>query len=377
MVGHPRPRPRREARQLAQRDVQLDRAADLGDRLDPGTPGGVGRVAQQAERRPRVGVRDDARRLDPLAPLELDARPRDDPGHRSPGQDHGAGVAGDVAEDERDHAHPALDVSPHPRHPAQPARLVVEVDRRRPRVVRAGERADDPLPEIGRLEALVVEEMLDVLDHRPVEQDAQRLGVSRQPALDLVAGRSPADPEVAIAVGPQCVAQPALHVAERPPARQVAGREPRDLLLAQPIVVPELDARAVLERDEQPGRGRRPSEPVLGHPQLVDHQRVEQSDQVGTGRDPSPRPDLLERAGAPHAAAGPPAPAPAGPPWPGTPRRSARCARRPTTIASQRAAASSRIGCRRFQHPQRRRGRSMSSWQSVIIGMILSTLAEL
>ena len=76
MMRHSGSGPGREAGQLVEDDVQLDGAADLRDRFDPGPPGRIGVVAQQAQGRARVGVRDDARRLDPLAPLELDARRR-------------------------------------------------------------------------------------------------------------------------------------------------------------------------------------------------------------------------------------------------------------------------------------------------------------
>ena len=133
-----------------------------------------------------------------------------------------AGVARDVAEDERDHAHPALDVSPHPRHSAQPARLVVEVDRRRPGVVGAGDRADDPLAEIGRLKAFVAQVMLDALDHRPLEEQLPSLGRPR-PAVCSISSREGALPiqRSALAGRPKRVAQPPFHVAECPPARQI------------------------------------------------------------------------------------------------------------------------------------------------------------
>ena len=170
-----------------------------------------------------------------------------------PGEHHGAGIAGDVAEDERDHAHPAVDISPHPRHPAQPARLVVEVDRRGPRVVRAGERADHPLAEIGRLEPFVIEVMLDKLDHRPVEE--QRDGPRcHPPGRRSISSREGARPiqRSPPSAGRKRVAEPALHVAEGPPALQARRSQPADLLFAKRVVVPELHARAILERDEQP-----------------------------------------------------------------------------------------------------------------------------
>ena len=142
--------------------------------------------------------------------------------------------------------------------------------------------------------------MLDELDHRPVEQELAGLVVAAEPLVDLLAARCPADPEVAVARRPKCVAEPPLHVAQRPPAGQVAGREPADLLLALGVVVPELDARSRRRtaRTARPSAGYH-SKPAAGQVELLDHQRMEQPDQVGTGRDPVARPDLLERAGPP------------------------------------------------------------------------------
>ena len=54
--------------------------------------------------------------------------------------------------------------------------------------------------------------------------------------------------------GPQRVAEPLLDVAEGSPAFQVAGRQLADLLLAQGVVIPELNAGAVVEGHEQAGR---------------------------------------------------------------------------------------------------------------------------
>ena len=167
--------------------------------------------------------------------------------------------------------------------------------------------------------------MLDILDHRPFEEQLPSLVVAAEPALDLVARRGSTDPEVAVAVRPKRIAQPLLHVAEGPPALQVRRRQAADLLLAQFVVVPELDAGAVVERNEHPGLGRQPLEAVVDHLQLVDDAGMEQPDQVGARRDAIARPDLdracrhRRRAGVPRA------PAPASPPAPGRPRRSVRC----------------------------------------------------
>ena len=78
----PRSRPGLEVGQRAEGDVELDRAAGHRNRLDPRPPCRVGRVAQQPQRDPRVGVHDDDRSIDPLAGFELDPLARHDPGDR-------------------------------------------------------------------------------------------------------------------------------------------------------------------------------------------------------------------------------------------------------------------------------------------------------
>ena len=278
-----RSRPGLEVGQRTEGDVELDRAAGHRNRLDPRPPGGVGRVAQQAQRHPRVGVHDDDRSIDPLAGFELDPLARHDPGHRHTGRHHGAGRAGGVAEEERDHAHPPLDVPPHAGHAPQPARGMVEVDRRRPRVERAGVGADDPLTEQRDLQPLVAQVMLDELDHRPLEQELARLVVAADPLFELGPRGRSSEPEVSVARGPQGVAEPALDVAEGAPAGDVARREPGDLGLALRIVVPELDALTVLERHEQPGAGREPVEPAAGQVELGDDPGMQQPGEIGTG----------------------------------------------------------------------------------------------
>ena len=87
-MRHARPGPGLEARQFLERDVQLDRAAGLRDRLDAGcASAGSACVAQQRSVARGIGVGDDARCLDPLAALELDADAGDDPGDRNARQD--------------------------------------------------------------------------------------------------------------------------------------------------------------------------------------------------------------------------------------------------------------------------------------------------
>ena len=149
------------------------------------------------------------------------------------------------------------------------------------------------------MQPLVVEVPLHQLHHRPVEQQAPRLGVVAQPALDRVArGRRP-DPHVIRAVGAKPVAQPALDRVHRAPACQVARRKAPDLLLAPLVVVPKLDAATVLERHEHPALGRRPPEAVTLEVELAHHQRMQQAHHVCAGRHAHAGPRLVQRARAP------------------------------------------------------------------------------
>ncbi len=142
----------------------------------------------------------------------------------------------------------------------------------------------------------VIEEPLDVLDHRPLEQELAGVLIALEPLLDPLASRSRADPEVPLARRAQGVAEPALDVVHRPPAAQVAGVEAADFLLALSVVLAELEARPVVERHEHPRAGGDPPESSTGQAQLLDHQRVQEPDEVRARRDPIPRPDLFERA---------------------------------------------------------------------------------
>ena len=73
VVRHVRAGPGLEARQLFECHIQLDGAAGLRDRLDAGSPGGVGKITQQRERRPGIGIGDDAGCDQELAAGELDS----------------------------------------------------------------------------------------------------------------------------------------------------------------------------------------------------------------------------------------------------------------------------------------------------------------
>src|SRR5580692_11656613 len=126
----------------------------------------------------------------------------------------------------------------------------MKMDRSRSVVVRAGECADHALAEVRLNQPGIGQEMLKILDHRPFEQDLVSFRIVSDPALDLIAQRRAADPDIPLSGGPQCVAQAALHVAEGTPAAELLGCEPDDLCFAARVVVPELNAGAVVERYE-------------------------------------------------------------------------------------------------------------------------------
>ncbi len=196
---------------------------------------------------------------------------------------------------------PPFDVTPGARLAHHPAGGVVEPDRAGARVVRTGVGADHALPQIGELQPLILEIALDHLDHGPLEEQRPRLAIAAQSPLDLVAVRRGIEPQVAGVGRPQRVAQPPLHRLHRPPPGEVLRREPLDLGLAALVVVPELDAAAILERNEEAADRGHPPEPVSRQVQLVDDGLVEQPGHIGAGRHPNPGPRLVHGAGTAHA----------------------------------------------------------------------------
>src|SRR5262249_49596898 len=144
---------------------------------------------------------------------------------------------------------------------------------------------------------------LKTFDHRPFEEQFDRFLVAAEPALDLRPARGTTNPDVAVTFGPKRIAEPALDRAKGSPSFQVVWCEPADFGFAWRVIVPELDARSVVEGDEHPRRGRRPAKTVVGHLELVDDQGMEQPDQVCAGRNTHSGPDFIDRASAPHAVA--------------------------------------------------------------------------
>ena len=136
------------------------------------------------------------------------------------------------------------------------------------------------------------------LGHRPVEEHVLGLVVVAEPLFDLLARGRLADPQIAIARRTQCIAQPAQHVAHRAPAFDVARSESANFRLAGVVVVPELNARAVEEGNEQSVDRGRPLEAALGQSQLGDNERMQQPRQIRARRHAHAGERLFNRASA-------------------------------------------------------------------------------
>ena len=197
------------------------------------------------------------------------------------------------------------------------------------------------------MQPLVVEVALDQLDHRPLEQQPERLGVAAEARARSPRGWATAPIQTSSRpVGPERLAQRGASPPASPASRRGRpGRSRRDLRLAALVVVPELDAAPVLERHEQPAVGRRPAEAVAREVELV----ASPADAAGPPR--RRRATSARRATAPPAcrrrrpAPAPRAPARACPPARGRRRRPARCApprRRSRPSAARRARAPAR-----------------------------------
>ena len=290
--------PRGEYRQFAQRQRHLDRAAKLRCALHLRCPAHVGRAVEQTQRRARVGVRHDHRRVDAFAAGQFDTLAGHDARHEDAGRNRHTQIAGDIGQDEGDGAHTAAHVAPHAVVAEHASRRVVEVDRRRAGVMRAGVGADDALTQERGLQLLVLEVFLDVLDHGPLQHQVERFGVALEAIFDHLARRVAVEPDVVVGGRAQGGAGAAHGVAHGLPALDIARRETVNLRLAAFVVVPQLDAAAVVEGDEHARCRRRPVEAVVGHAQLVDDGGMEQAAQIGARRDAIAGPRLLDGAGA-------------------------------------------------------------------------------
>ena len=143
-------------------------------------------------------------------------------------------------------------------------------------VERAGVGTDHPLAQVGILQPLILEIMLDELCHRPIEQHPARFFILAQASVQLFRGGSVANPKVTIAGGPQSIPQTPDHCRHRHPAIHIAGSKAPDLSLARVIVIPQLNAAAIEKRHKEAIRSGRPMKPSFHQSQLVHHQRMQQ-----------------------------------------------------------------------------------------------------
>ena len=241
---------------MRERQRDLDRAALDRHGLDGRAPPGVGVRSEQPQRDVRVGVADDDGRLDQAAVVELDALARPDRGHGHAGGDHRARLDRGVVHEERHHPHAALDEAPRPgERGVDAAAGVVQVDRGGPGVERRRAGADHALPHERAAQPRVVEVAAQQLGLRPLEEQAERVGVVAHAVGQLVAGRRVADPGIALAGGPDGVDDAAQQLRQRAVPVDVARGEARHLVQAALLVLPQLHARC---RPRTARRARRP-----------------------------------------------------------------------------------------------------------------------
>ena len=147
----------------------------------------------------------------------------------------------------------------------------MEADGRRAGVEGAGVGADHALAEVGR--SAGARRSGSARRTRPSTSRRGRGGLRRRtPRRSSISAsrRRVADPQVAFASRPQGIAEAADDVASWRASLHIAGGEAADLGLAAFVVVPELDARAVEEGDEEAVDGGRPLEAAGGKVELLD-----------------------------------------------------------------------------------------------------------
>ena len=197
-----------------------------------------------------------------------------------------AGLAGGVGDREADHPHAALDVAPDRALALEVALVVHELDRRGAGVLRAAVGGDHALAEQRVLEALVLHVVVEDVGDRRVEDDVEHRLLAVQEVLDLLARRALADPGVA-AAGAQPAADLVEEVLVGPVAVDVllGDLELLEVALGLGVVEPLAERRAVLERDPQVRVGDVALEAALSEAELLDHELVEQADDVRAGAD--------------------------------------------------------------------------------------------
>src|SRR5882762_7945241 len=224
--------------------------------------------AHRSQRLPWVGIRDHDRCSDEFAALEDYAFGGNYSCDRDAGSDHRSRIPRGIAKVERDHAHAAFCVAPHPGHPAQSTRCVMEADAGGSCVERAGVGPNHSLPEVRSLQPFVTQVVFNELGHRPVEEHVPCLLIFPEPTFNLFLGGRLTDPQISIAFWTQGIAQSAEHLTHRAPAFDVPRSEVANLGLAPLVTIPELNAGAVVEWDKQPVYCRCPLKAALRQVQL-------------------------------------------------------------------------------------------------------------
>jgi hypothetical protein len=120
------------------------------------------------------------------------------------------------------------------------------------------------LPEIRSLQPFVTQVVFYELGHRPIEEHVPRLLIFPEPPFNLFLTGRLSDPKIAITCRTQGIAQSAEHVTHRAPAFDVPGGEFANFRFAPVVTVPELDAGAVEEWNEEPIDRRCPLKAALG-----------------------------------------------------------------------------------------------------------------
>ena len=183
-----------EIGQFVQGDREFGGATFNGDGFHLALPGWVSGGAEQAQRHLGIGVGDHNGRIDAFTANQLHPFARQNARHGRASSHHRAGLTGNVTENKGDHPHAALDITPSAGQPAQATRRVMKVNRRCAGVVRTSVGADDALAQNGALQPLILQKMFSIFDHRPVEEQVDRILVAFEPGFDLLTTRWRADP---------------------------------------------------------------------------------------------------------------------------------------------------------------------------------------
>ncbi len=143
-----------------------------------------------------------------------------------------------------------------------------------------------PWPKRRGLQPLVVQVRIEDVGDRGLEAEVDHLLVAAEDLLDLGPGGGIPDPGVALALAQQ-LADVVEELLVCPVALDVLGRDAEVLQarLRLCIVQPLPECGPVLERDPEVRVGDPVAQPAAPELELIDHEVVEQADDVGAGTD--------------------------------------------------------------------------------------------